>query len=204
MSIAKRASIVLMLAGIAFISIPMAEAVDVSPVPLPAKVAKSSVDIVPKILPAQAPVEMIQPVPVAVTSTDHTALIINSVFSLLSILVTGIVAYFLKNLDKKAAVAEIGRADIKFDGIRARAETQVHRVEEVDRAEATLKAVNMIHTLVNNDMHNALATSAILARKIADLTKLPVDIEAAVVAEKAVVDHDKGQAKVDADKRVTI
>ena len=204
MGIVKRTSIVLVIAGIAFISIPMAEAVDVSPVPLPAKVAKSSVDIVPKILPAQAPVEMIQPVPVAVTSTDHTALIINSVFSLLSILVTGIVAYFLKNLDKKAAVAEIGRADIKFDGIRARAETQVHRVEEVDRAEATLKAVNIIHTLVNNDMHNALATSAILARKIADLTRAPADIEVAVVAEKAVVNHDKGQAKVDADKRVTI
>lgn len=68
------------------------------------------------------------------------------------------------------------------------------------KGDETLKIVNTVHTLVNSDMHVALQTSATLARKLSDVTKTPADIAAADKAEKAVIDHDMGQAKLDAEK----
>lgn len=54
-----------------------------------------------------------------------------------------------------------------------------------------------VHILVNNNMAIQLKVSALALRRVAELTKDPMDIDAAEVAEKAYRDHQVRQGVVD-------
>jgi len=61
----------------------------------------------------------------------------------------------------------------------------------------SIKTVDSIHGLVNSNMGIQLKVSSIAIRRIAELTKDPVDSEAAIFAEKQYEDHMKRQKIVD-------
>lgn len=56
------------------------------------------------------------------------------------------------------------------------------------------------HTLVNNSMQIQLGYNAIMARRIAHMTKMPDDVAAADLADKLLAEHVSKQAVVDAAK----
>jgi hypothetical protein len=75
------------------------------------------------------------------------------------------------------------------------------KVDEVKDALAENTAVtNVIHKLVNNEMHLALSSNADLARWKADRSGLPEDAVAAKNAEEKLQKHDDKQADVDRGK----
>lgn len=154
-----------------------------------------------ELAPGHDPVPVVVPVPVQVTGVtkpgsaqtpDPAAqavvvrdnsqvwvLVITSLFTLLGSVFTGIMAYLMARLNAGAKVAAIA-ADV-----------------QAARSTETLKTVNAVHTLVNHNMRVALATAAVLARRVAELTKKPADVKVADAAELRVVEHDKAQADVD-------
>lgn len=68
---------------------------------------------------------------------------------------------------------------------------------KMDLLQKTNTSVDQIHVLVNNRMGVALQSVAIMARRIADLTKSESDEAAAVAADKASAEHDEKQRVVD-------
>jgi hypothetical protein len=99
-------------------------------------------------------------------------------------------------------------ARIQRQGIEA-----ANKVEQVARAtaqtneevrnstEAASQQLTSIHTLVNANMGAQLKISAIALRRLAMLTHNEQDIQAAVVAEKLLYEHEKKQAIVDKESR---
>jgi hypothetical protein len=73
----------------------------------------------------------------------------------------------------------------------------VERKATADKLDETLKVVNVVHKLVNNDMHLALFAAATLARKLASATGRVEDEAVAVAAEQKLADHDDRQKTVD-------
>lgn len=67
------------------------------------------------------------------------------------------------------------------------------------KATSAAVVLDTVHGLVNNNMRIALQGTAVLARRIADMTGKAKDAEIADAAEQAVRDHDAGQLKADAD-----
>jgi|SRR5688572_10175863 len=65
------------------------------------------------------------------------------------------------------------------------------------------KKLNEIHGLVNSAMSVQLKITAVLARRLAGLTKDPADVKAAEDAEAASVEHDTKQAQLDRQKRAS-
>jgi len=63
------------------------------------------------------------------------------------------------------------------------------------------KIAGDIHTLVNSQMGVQLRVNWLQARRIADMTKLPSDIELAIEAEKLYNAHVIRQAKVDSSSK---
>jgi hypothetical protein len=59
------------------------------------------------------------------------------------------------------------------------------------------KVAAATHTLVNSNMGTQLKLNAIMARRLSDLTKSPVDVEAALEAEKLYAAHMQNQDVVD-------
>ncbi len=51
-------------------------------------------------------------------------------------------------------------------------------------------AITKVHTIVNGGMRVVLFANLTIARRLADVTKDPVDVAAAAVAEKLLTDHD--------------
>lgn len=62
---------------------------------------------------------------------------------------------------------------------------------------ALVKIANDTHTLVNNNMSIALEANYSVTRRLALLTKDPVDVDAAAEAKKKLDDHLKQQKVVD-------
>lgn len=91
---------------------------------------------------------------------------------------------------------------IKLAQIQAQGQVAAVKTEEVKQALATStesanQQLTSIHTLVNANMGAQLKISAIALRRIADLTRNPGDISAAIVAEKLLYEHEAKQAMVD-------
>ena len=133
------------------------------------------------------------PLVVAPTSSDFVITVVTSVVALIGTIFTGVMAYLMAKLNNKAATAETNRVEV---ATKLQSTTQ----QAVVKADETLAVANTIHTLVNNNMHVALAATAVMAQRIADITQLPADVEQARKSAQAVTDHDKGQATVDALK----
>jgi len=60
--------------------------------------------------------------------------------------------------------------------------------------------LDVIHGLVNSTLGSSLRFAALLARRVADLTKDPKDLGVALAATKAADEHDQRQAQVDSQK----
>jgi hypothetical protein len=60
--------------------------------------------------------------------------------------------------------------------------------------------LDIIHGLVNSTLGTSLRFSALLARRVADLTKDPRDLGVALAATKAADEHDQRQLQVDSKK----
>jgi hypothetical protein len=56
------------------------------------------------------------------------------------------------------------------------------------------------HTLVNSNMGVQLKLNAVLSRRLADMTKAPLDISVADQAERLLREHEGKQASVDAQQ----
>lgn len=67
---------------------------------------------------------------------------------------------------------------------------------------AIAKTGEQVHTLVNSNMGTQLKLNAISLRRLATITNDPVDVDAAMLAEKLLKEHDAKQAAVDAKKVV--
>lgn len=63
---------------------------------------------------------------------------------------------------------------------------------------AIAKTGEQVHTLVNSNMGTQLKLNAISLRRLATITSDPVDVDAAMLAEKLLKEHDAKQAAVDA------
>ena len=93
----------------------------------------------------------------------------------------------------KAAEAAVKVGEVKETLITATAET-------TSKLDQTLNVINVVHTLVNHEMHLALAATARLARKVANDSGKDEDIEEAQRAEDALTKHDAKQRIVDQGK----
>jgi hypothetical protein len=60
------------------------------------------------------------------------------------------------------------------------------------------KTGETVHTLVNSNMGTQLKLNAISLRRLATITNNPVDVDAAMLAEKLLKEHEAKQAVVDA------
>jgi hypothetical protein len=67
------------------------------------------------------------------------------------------------------------------------------------QAKADVK-LDTIHGLVNSTLGTSLRFSALLARRVSDLTKDPKDSGIAMAATKAADEHDQRQAQIDSKK----
>jgi len=67
-------------------------------------------------------------------------------------------------------------------------------------AKKAAKIASNIHTLVNSNMGVQLRVNWLQARRIADMTKLPSDIELANEAERLYNQHQLKQAQIDLTK----
>ncbi len=148
--------------------------------------------------------------------------------SLFSVLVNGLlgltiayVAWLTRQINAKAtsaaaAVVEVKTVlaettvlkiaaveEVKVTLLASAAETAA-KVAEVKKdldsiSETTTQKLDVIHILVNSEMHIALEAVATLSRRIADMPGSSVqDQEAAVRAEYALTEHDARQIIVDA------
>lgn len=73
---------------------------------------------------------------------------------------------------------------------------EIEKVKEI--GEENRKTSQDIHAAVNSNMRQQLFSSVMHLRRIASLTKDPGDQEALEVAEAALAEHDRNQAKTDA------
>lgn len=136
--------------------------------------------------------------------TDITVLIVTSVFGLLGVVASGIIAYY-RDREAHRQALEVAR---KVDAVTAAAVssqvtvTQVAQDLAVTKAEKAVKNAVLdskldaigatavaVHTLVNGRMVLQLTHNAALARRLAAITKDPADIAAADAADKALADH---------------
>jgi len=87
------------------------------------------------------------------------------------------------------------------DALVETTEAAVTKAEEaaVVRAQ-TLRVVNIVHGLVNNEMHLALSAAATLARRVANMTGHATDAALATEAETKLREHDARQTRVDAQQ----
>lgn len=113
------------------------------------------------------------PVQVEQTGSQVYVLIITSAFTFLGVVVTSIMTYFVHKLNVTTQNAAVVAVETK-------------------------KTVDAVHHLVNSNMRIALEANAILARRLADLTRKTADKHAADLAEEKVIIHDKAQAEIDA------
>lgn len=96
----------------------------------------------------------------------------------------------------KTTVAETSKAAAtKADGV---AEQLIKTTAATDATLANLTDTNAkIHTLVNSNMATQLKIAALALRRVADMTRHPDDVAAAVTAERAYADHQSKQQVVD-------
>ncbi len=120
-----------------------------------------------------------------------------ALLSLLSTLISGIIAYYLRALNIQAE--QTARAAEQA----VVATEKVATVLAVNTADTTV-ALNEIrhtgnatHLLVNSAMSRQLKISAIALRRVAELTGHPDDVEAARLAEISYHDHELKQKPLD-------
>lgn len=108
------------------------------------------------------------------------------------------------------------KSDVKVEQVASNLSVQNKKVEQVsetlisqdivknkklDRLEAKADlnqtVTNDVHTLVNNRMGIALRTNAELAMRLAQVTKLPADYDAAEKYKAQADEHDEKQSNVD-------
>jgi preprotein translocase subunit YajC len=112
-----------------------------------------------------------------------------SVVGLLGTIFTGIMAFFMQRLNKQA------------DAATQIAQTGLEKGEKILVASSkTLEVATASHVILNHERHVLLQNNAVLARRIAEITKSQADIKTADDADRAVVEHDAGQARADAKK----
>jgi preprotein translocase subunit YajC len=141
--------------------------------------------------PVQQPVPVVQSGPVAVVESNQAMWIAvaTSVVGLLGTVFTGLMAFFMARLNKQA------------DAATQIAQTGLDKGEKILVASSkTLEVATASHILLNHDRHVILQSNAVLARRIAEITKSQADIKTADDADKAVIEHDLGQARADAKK----
>lgn len=63
---------------------------------------------------------------------------------------------------------------------------------------AIAKTGEQVHALVNSNMGTQLKLNAITLRRLAIITKDPIDVDAAMLAEKLLQEHEAKQAVADA------
>lgn len=129
----------------------------------------------------------------SLSETNWNTLII-TVGTLLTTIVTGVVAILVAKLGKTATEAK-----------EAAKQTAV-KVEEVkmdlaETGEHTNKKLNEIHTLVNARMSQQLKISAKALRALARLTNDPDDIAAADFAEQSLIEHEQKQDSIDKNNK---
>jgi preprotein translocase subunit YajC len=112
-----------------------------------------------------------------------------SVVGLLGTIFTGVMAFMMARLNKQAeAATQI-------------AQTGLDKGEKILSASSkTLEVATASHKILNHGRHVLLQNNAVLARRIAEITKSQADIKTADDADKAVVEHDAGQERADAKK----
>lgn len=149
------------------------------------------------------------------TSDAVKIAVANGVVSLAGTAISGVVVFLLAKLNVSAKNAAEAVTSVKTDLIREGNRTisqlevaarQVKQVKEslaasdeqlhsrLDEMAATGQAT---HVLVNSNMGEQLKLNALLSRRMADLTKIPEDIQAAKCAEAKLQDHESKQAMVD-------
>lgn len=111
-----------------------------------------------------------------------------------------LVAPLIINLIQGAAAAnKVADAAVKVEKVAQVAEAQAGKVDMIVVTTGnTQRQAEAIHTLVNSATGLQLTNNAVMARRLADITKLPADYEAAELAEKAANEHRLKQAVVDA------
>lgn len=93
-------------------------------------------------------------------------------------------------------MAKMDAGDLAKELKETAAATEKSEKTAATKRDETLSIVKVVHKLVNNDMHRALETAALLARRIANMDgATEEDITAAVTAEKALVDHDSREVE---------
>jgi hypothetical protein len=99
---------------------------------------------------------------------------------------------------KNAVVTSAENAAVKVETVKnvlAAVDTRTSQKLE-DLADVT----NATHTLVNSNMGVQLQLNATLARRVAELTKSPLDAEVADKADRMLSDHQSRQSIVDGVK----
>lgn len=139
--------------------------------------------------------------PAPLVVVDHTFLyvsIITGVLSLLSTVFAGIMAYLVAKLNTKADVAAVERTEAAVAVVAVKDKlAEVQSVTDT-KVDATLQAVTIIKDHVNHNLRIVLAELAEALERLAAKSRKKADRIAADKARKALVDHDAGQALVDA------
>jgi hypothetical protein len=113
--------------------------------------------------------------------------------------------------EQKTAAQQVAvkaeQAKVAVEEVASRAEeAKVTLASNTSRADAKLDDIartgEKTHTLVNSNMAVQLKLNAAVTRRLADLTKDPIDEEAANLAEKLSHEHETKQTVV--DKQVVV
>jgi hypothetical protein len=142
----------------------------------------------------------------------------NGLVSLAGTAISAVVVFLLAKLNVRAKDAADAVSSVKIDLMREgnrttsqleNAARQVAKVRETlsesdDQLHSRLDEMAAVgqatHVLVNSNMGDQLKLNALLSRRVAEITKLPEDLEAAVLSESKLRDHESKQAVVDKTK----
>jgi hypothetical protein len=154
----------------------------------------------------------------AITSDPVKIAVANGIVSLAGTAISAVVVFLLAKLNVRAKDAADAVSSVKIDLVREgnrttsqleNAARQVAKVRETlsvsdDQLRSRLEEMAAVgqatHGLVNSNMGEQLKLNALLSRRVAEITKLPEDFEAATISESKLRDHESTQSIVDKTK----
>jgi mannitol-specific phosphotransferase system IIBC component len=133
----------------------------------------------------------------AVFSDTSIAAIATAIAGLLTTIFSGLMVYFMARLKAQAeqAAAKQTEAAKKVETVAAKLEVTTANTE--NKLNAIAVVADATHMLGNSNMGMALKLNALNARKLAEITKDPIDLKAADAADEKLAQHTASQEKVD-------
>ena len=129
--------------------------------------------------------------------SDQVAITIaTGLFTLVGTIFTGVMAYLLQRLNRKADDAAVAVEVAKTDLIKIQKTNDIRIAQNFQKLDEVHVVAEKTHALVNSAMLGQLQISMKALQRIADLTHDKVDIKEAEAAAVAFKEHEANQLEI--------